>query len=61
MKIHFYGTKLQEQKSKEFTFIKHYVSKKREIQYYAMIRIGGFVLPMKKSEGVLSAHRICQG
>ena len=30
MKIHFYETKLQEQKSKEFTFLKHYVSKKKE-------------------------------
>ena len=28
--------------------------KKREIQYYAMIRMRGFVLPMQKSEGVLS-------
>ena len=28
---------------------------KKEIQYYAMIRIGGgFALPMQKSEGVLS-------
>ena len=45
--------KLQEQKSKEFTFRKHCV-KKRENQYYAMIRMGGFVLPTQKSEGVLS-------
>ena len=45
--------KLQKQKSKEFTFGKHCVQKK-EIQYYAMIRMGGFVLPMQKSEGVLS-------
>ena len=46
--------KLQEQKSKEFTFMKHCV-KKREIQYYAMIiGWGGFVLPTQKSEGVLS-------
>ena len=31
--------------------MKHYVSKKREIQYYAMIRMGGFVLPMQNCEG----------
>ena len=37
--------KLQEQKSKEFTFRKHYVSKKREIQYYAMITMGRGVCP----------------
>ena len=60
-----------------FTFMKHKITrtkikriyfyetlcvKKREIQYYAMIRMGGFVLPMQKNEGVLSegdlsAHR----
>ena len=44
-----YNIKLQEQKSKEFTFRKHYVSENLEIQYYAMIGMGGgFVLPMQK-------------
>ena len=53
--------KLQEQKSKEFTFGKHYVSKK-EIQFYAMIRMGGgVVLPMQKSEGVLSEGVLSEG
>ena len=43
-------------KIRRIHFIKHYVSKKRNpIQYYAMNRIGGgVVLPMQKSEGVLS-------
>ena len=29
MKIHFYETEFQEQKSKEFTFMKHCVSQKK--------------------------------
>ena len=60
----------KKKKSWKFTFIKHKITKtkikrihfwqtlcvqKKEIQYYAMIRMGGgFVLPMQKSEGVLS-------
>ena len=35
--------------------------KKREIQYNAMIRMGGFVLPMQKSEGVLSEGVFSEG
>ena len=31
------------------------------IQYYAMIRMGGFVLPMQKSEGFLSGAVLSEG
>ena len=41
--------------------MKHNVTKKKEIQYYAMIRMGGFVLPMQKSEGVLSEGVLSEG
>ena len=37
---------LQGQKSKELTFIKHYLSKKRETKYYAMISMGGGFIPL---------------
>ena len=64
-----YNLEKKEKNHEKFTFMKqnyknknqriHFyktlcVTKKREIQYYAMIWIGGFVLPMQKSEGVLS-------
>ena len=35
--------------------------KKEEYNIYAMIRMGGFVLPMQKSEGVLSEGVLSEG
>ena len=50
MKIHFYEHKITRTKTKIIhIYEKLCVTTKREIQYYAMIRMGGFVLPMKKS------------
>ena len=53
--------KITRTKIKSIHFMKHYVSKKRENQYYAMIRMGGFVLPMQKTEGVLSERVLSEG
>ena len=62
-------------KSQKFTFMKHKITRtkikrihfyetlyvKKNPQYYAIIRIGGFVLPMQKSEGVLSEGVLSEG
>ena len=64
--LKYYLKEKKEKKSRKFTFKKHKITrtkikrihfyetlcvKKREIQYYAMIRMGGVVLPMQKIEG----------
>ena len=68
--LKYYLEKKRKNHEYSFTFMKHKITrtkikriyfyetlcvKKREIQYYAMIRMGGgVVLPMQKNEGVLS-------
>ena len=52
--------KITRTKIKRIHFYETCVKKRREIQYYAMIRMGGFVLPMQKSDVVLSGG-VCPG
>ena len=59
-KFTFMKHKITRTKIKRIHFMKHNMSKK-EIQYYAMIRMGGFVLSMQKSEGVLSEGVLSKG
>ena len=53
--------KITRTKIKRIHFYETLCQKKKETQYYAMIRMGGFVLPMQKSEGVLSEGVLSEG
>ena len=46
--------KITRTKIKRIPFYETLCVKKKKEKYYAMIRMGGFVLPMQKSKGVLS-------
>ena len=59
-KFTFMKHKITRTKIKRIHFYEKLCHKKREIQYYAIIRMG-VVLPMQKSEGVLSEGVLSEG